>query len=94
MDQGAIRGLLCRRDILLRVSDLGSEIPVKNIMRVDHPVIEKEDSLQLVLEKLDQSPGVSVPVLEGGRMLGLVTADQVLEYLANETGSPLQNSKS
>ena len=94
MDLGVIRGLVCRRDILLRASDLGSDIPIKNIMRVDHPVIEREDSMQLVLEKLDQSPGVSVPVLEGDRMLGLVTADQVLEYLVNETGSPLQNSKS
>lgn len=94
MDQGVIRGLVCRRDILLRASDLGSDIPIKNIMSVDHPVTEREDSMQLVLEKLDQSPGVSVPVLEGDRMLGLVTADQVLEYLVNETGSPLQNSKS
>ncbi|MEE2737336.1 MAG: site-2 protease family protein [Planctomycetota bacterium] len=91
IDQGAIRGLLCRRDILLRVPDLGSDISIKNIMRVDYPVIKREDSMQRVLEKLDQSPGVSVPVLEGDRMLGLVTADQVLEYLANETGSPAQN---
>ena len=91
IDQGAIRGLLCRRDILLRVPDLGSDISIKNIMRVDYPVIKREDSMQRVLEKLDQSPGVSVPVLEGDRMLGLVTADQVLEYLVNETENPAQN---
>ena len=86
--------IFCRevnQDILLRVPDLRSDISIKNIMRVDYPVIKREDSMQRVLEKLDQSPGVSVPVLEGDRMLGLVTADQVLEYLANETGSPAQN---
>jgi CBS domain-containing protein len=51
-------------------------------MTYDIPIIEPHDMIDAVLGQLEASRCPAAPVVEGGRLTGLLTMDAVAEFLS------------
>ncbi len=75
-------GILTRAGLIGGLSKLGPEAPVGAVMIRDFPTAESSEMLENVLGRLQESVVHVVPVVDGGRLVGLVTNDNVSEFLA------------
>jgi len=57
-----------------------SEVTVDQVMTPAAPVyrVHPEDDVMTVLERMDESDVNQVPVVDGGRLLGLITRESLL----------------
>jgi Zn-dependent protease/predicted transcriptional regulator len=81
VDQDRVVGLLLRAELLAALSRLGTEATVGSVMRTDFETATSEEALDAALPRLRTGPG-PMPVLEGERLVGLVTSENVGEFLA------------
>lgn len=72
-----LTGLLTRQELLRGLSRGGSGERVRKVARKNLVIAEPDDMLESVLGKLQFQP--AVPVVSHGELLGLLTADNVLE---------------
>ncbi len=77
----AVQGLLTRNDLLRGLSELGPGGYVAGAMQRQYASAGPEDDLGEVLPQVQAAPGPLL-VLEGGRLLGIVTTDNVQELFA------------
>jgi Zn-dependent protease len=75
-EDGLLAGLLTYQDVQ-RVSRQGVPPTVAHAMRTDFPVIGPHDTLWVALREMTLHHLDSLPVLQQGRMVGLVTLDDI-----------------
>jgi Zn-dependent protease/CBS domain-containing protein len=80
--EGRLVGMLPRGDLLTALARQGETAKVSEIMRRDYPTATPSQSLQEVLEQFQDSDYQALPVLENGKIVGLLTMDAVGELLA------------
>jgi Zn-dependent protease len=69
---------LLRRDDLLKAMNLNRlEMLVSEVMRTDVPPVSLDDSLQAVRTTMAQTHYTTLPVLDKGRLLGLITLNDL-----------------
>lgn len=78
---GIVIGLLGRGDLLRALAQGRAEATVGDVMRRDVPTIEPDDTLGEALSRLRTSGSRALPVVRGGQLLGLITADQIEDVL-------------
>jgi Zn-dependent protease/predicted transcriptional regulator len=78
---GVVVGLLRRDDILAALSRKAQGAPVSSIMRRDFASVEVNDALELALTRLQSSGYQTMPVTSLGHLVGLITADNIAEFL-------------
>jgi CBS domain containing-hemolysin-like protein len=86
--------MLTRTDLVKALPQRGRAAPVADSMR-ECPVAEASEMLETVLGRLQGRHCHTIPVLEHGVLIGLVTMDNVGEFLmihAAETGRPAGRS--
>jgi len=77
LDGGRLVGLLTRPLVVRGLATLGAGAPVSSVaVRVPLP-LDPDDDLEQVLARLQEGP--AIPVVEHGRLVGLLTADNLLE---------------
>jgi Zn-dependent protease/CBS domain-containing protein len=81
VDQERVVGLLLRSDLIAALSRAGKEAAVATVMRTDFETASSEEALDAALPRLRSGAG-PMPVLEGQRLVGLVTSENVGEFLA------------
>jgi Zn-dependent protease/predicted transcriptional regulator len=81
IDQGYVVGMLTRRDLLAALAAGQAYTSVSHCMERDFPMAEAGESLQPVLARMQQSEFDTLPVLENGRLLALLTRENVVEYV-------------
>ncbi len=81
MDDKVVVGLLTRSDILAALSNQSQEISVSRIMRRDFELIEVNEGLEQALVRLQASGYQTMPVTSRGYLVGLVTVDNIGEFL-------------
>ena len=81
VDQDRVVGLLLRSELIAALSRAGTDAAVATVMRTDFETATSEESLDAALPRLRTGPGPK-PVLEGERLVGLVTSENVGEFLA------------
>ncbi len=81
VDQDRVVGLLLRGELIAALSRLGTAASVGSVMRTDFETATSEEALDAALPRLRTGPG-PMPVLEGERLVGLVTSENVGEFLA------------
>jgi Zn-dependent protease len=86
---GRIVGMLTRSDLVKGLSQRGRSAPVAGSLR-ECPTADASEMLEAVLSRLQGRDCHTIPVLERGALVGLVTMDNVGEFLmihAAESGA-------
>ena len=79
-DQGELKGLITLHNIRRVAADHRAEFTTDQVMTPADSVyrVDPEDDVMVVLQKMDESDVNQVPVVEGGRLLGLITRESLL----------------
>ena len=78
---GRIDGILTRSDLVKGLTRGGRSASVTEAMKRDCPTAEASEMLETVLARVLSRDCHTVPVLENGMLVGLVTMDNVGEFL-------------
>ena len=78
---GHIEGILTRSDLVKALSRSGRSAAVADSMKRECPTAEASEMLETVLARLQGRECHTVPVLEHGALIGLITMDNVGEFL-------------
>jgi CBS domain-containing protein len=80
-EDGRLVGVLTRSDLATAIANRGSEARVADVMKRQFVTVEPTDMLQTALAKLQDCECHALPVTHHGRLLGLVTTDNLAEVL-------------
>jgi Zn-dependent protease/CBS domain-containing protein len=78
---GRIEGMLTRSDLVKALARSGRTESVADHMKLECPTAEPSEMLEAVLGRLQGRDCHTLPVLEDGALIGLVTMDNVGEFL-------------
>jgi len=81
VDRGEVIGMLTRSELLAVLRERGEDVPVEKVMRSEFATLEATDPLETALASANVEKGLAMPVLAGGRLSGLVTAENIGEFL-------------
>jgi Zn-dependent protease/CBS domain-containing protein len=81
VSQGRLVGVLKHGDLTTALAQHGLQLRVGDVMRRDVTTVSPRDMLECVYARLQQDQCHTLPVVEGGRLVGLLTADNVTEAL-------------
>jgi Zn-dependent protease len=76
-----VMGILTKGNLLAGLSQYGPEQLVTTVMQREIETAEPNEMLEAVLNRLATSPSRVMPVLQDGRLVGLVTLENLGEYL-------------
>lgn len=74
-------GVLARSDLLASLAKQGQTAPVSEVMRRDFQLVDSFEMLETALRRLQNLECRTLPVMRNGRLVGLVTMDNVGEFL-------------
>jgi Zn-dependent protease/CBS domain-containing protein len=80
-----VLGILTRDDVVKTLARQGSTVRVRDAMRRDVPTVDSHDMLEKALQTLAQSNGRSIPVEHNGQLVGMLTMENVGEFIMIET---------
>jgi Zn-dependent protease/predicted transcriptional regulator len=78
---GRIEGMLTRADLVKGLTRSGRTATVEEAMKRDCPTAEASEMLETVLARIQGGDCHTLPVLENGMLVGLMTMDNVGEFL-------------
>jgi Zn-dependent protease/predicted transcriptional regulator len=85
VEDGRVVGVLTRGDLLIALAQRGQEIPVVDVMRRDFQTVDPSEMLETAFARLQTCECHTLPVVHRGRLVGLVTMDNVGEFVAVQT---------
>ena len=81
VEGGALVGVLTRSDLLRGLSARGMEAPIGELMRRDFQVAAPDEPVEHALARLKATNGQALPVVRGRELLGVLTAENVSEFV-------------
>jgi len=78
---GRIEGMLTRSALLRALRERGEDTPVRDVMTRDFPRAAPGESADVALGRLRASGAHSLPVVQDGQLLGVLTMDNVGEFV-------------
>lgn len=81
VENGALVGMLSRADLVRGLTHHGSGATVATAMRRDFHSAMPDDTPEQALKELATDAGGSLPVIRDGELVGLLTAENVMEFL-------------
>ncbi len=81
MSDGQIVGVLTLRDLQTALGRQGETVAVGEVMRRDVPVVDPHDMMETVFQTLQTTGARIGAVVRDGRVVGLVTPDNVGEFV-------------
>lgn len=78
---GVVMGVLERGDFIAALSRQGQSAPVVGVMRKDVPSVDSHDMVESALTRLQESGAKTLPVMHAGQFVGLITAENITEFL-------------
>jgi Zn-dependent protease len=82
VDGRTVVGILTRSDLLTALARQDQRSPVAQVMRRDFVVADALDMLDLAFQRLQGHECHTIPVVRHGKLLGLLTMDNVGEFLS------------
>lgn len=76
-----VMGILTRANLLSGLSEFGPDQQVASVMDREFDTAQPNEMLESVLARLSMSRNRSMPVMQDGKLAGLVTLDNLGEYL-------------
>jgi Zn-dependent protease len=81
LEDGRVVGVLTRRDILKALPQQGEAVPISRVMRRQFETADSFEMLDVAFGRLQACECHTIPVTHDGRLVGLVTMDNVGEFL-------------
>ena len=81
MSDGELVGVLVREDLMKALAREGMSASVAEVMRTDFETADPGEMLEPAFLRLQSCSCRSVPVVRGGRLVGILTTDNVGEFL-------------
>ena len=81
IDNGALVGMLSRADLVRGLATHGRDGTVISAMRRDFHSSTPDDTPEDAMKELATNGGDALPVLRDGKLVGLLTAENVMEFL-------------
>lgn len=81
LDQESLIGMLLRSDLIATVAKGEIHASVERIMRRDFPVASPVEPLQSAFVRLEQAGAATLPVIDRGSLVGLMTLENTMEYI-------------
>jgi Zn-dependent protease/predicted transcriptional regulator len=85
LQEGRVIGMLLRADMIAALAGGQVHASVQQAMREDFPVASPIEPLQSVLTRLHETHVATVPIVEDGLLVGLITLENVTEYMMVHT---------
>lgn len=74
-------GILTRSDLMVALAQREQSTPVTEVMRRDFRSVQAGEKLEPVFAKLGEDDCRTLPVMQNGQLIGLLTFDNVGEYI-------------
>jgi Zn-dependent protease len=81
LENGRVVGILTRKDLMRQLSEEGRDGPVSHAMKSDFQTAEAGERLDRAFERLQNCEVQTMPVLRNGTLVGILTAENVGEFL-------------
>ena len=81
VERDVVVGVLTRRDLLKVLAERGEHASVGTSMRRDFQLATADEPVEEALARLQESGSHAIPVVRGRRLLGMLTVDNVGEYV-------------
>jgi Zn-dependent protease/CBS domain-containing protein len=81
VENGRVAGILDRDTFISALSKNGQNTPVTEVMHREVPEIDSHDMVETALSRLQESGSKTLPVTHGGRLVGLITSENITEFL-------------
>lgn len=78
---GSVIGILERDTFISALSQRGQGVPVVEVMRHDLPSVDSHEMVETALMRLQEVGAKALPVVHGGQFVGLITAENITEFL-------------
>ena len=78
-------GILTRADLLTALARHGEQSPVADVMQRDFQTADAAEMIDVVFQRLQSCGCHTVPVLRRGQLVGLITMENVGEYISVQT---------
>ncbi|REJ76652.1 MAG: site-2 protease family protein [Planctomycetota bacterium] len=82
VEEGRLVGLLTRADLLRALAENDRNRQVKTVMRTKFATAQPEEPLPAVIPRLQSGDCRSLPVLDRGRIVGIIDLENVGEFIA------------
>ncbi len=87
VDDGQVVGVLTRKDLLAALTRHGPDAPVGEAMQTEFETADASEMLETAFRRLQSCPCRTVPVQRDGELVGLVTMENVGEFVAIQAAS-------
>jgi Zn-dependent protease/CBS domain-containing protein len=81
IDDDRIVGVVTRNDFLAALTQHGENIAISSVMKKDLPEVDSYEMVETVFTRLQESGIPALPVTHAGQLVGIVTAENITEYL-------------
>lgn len=82
VDDGRVVGILVQKDLLAALARQGDDVPVSEVMQSDFESVQASEMLDTAFRRLSERRCSTAPVSSQGRLVGMVTMDNIGEFLA------------
>jgi Zn-dependent protease/CBS domain-containing protein len=81
VEDGQFVGVLTRDDFIKALSQHGQNTPITEVIRRDVPSVDSHEMVEMALMRLQESGAKTLPVMHRGRFVGLITSENITEFL-------------
>jgi len=85
VENGHVVGILDRDTFISALSKNGQNTPVAEVMHREVPEIDSHDMVEMALTRLQESGSKTLPVTHAGKLVGLITSENITEFLMIRT---------
>ncbi len=82
VDDGRVLGILLQKDLIAAISRRGPDITVSEVMQTDFEVVQPSEMLDSAFRRLSERRSSTAPVASRGRLVGMITMDNIGEFIA------------
>ena len=94
VEQRRVIGILTRSDLLLALAEHGQDYPVTATMRREFQTTDYSEMLEAAFQRLQECECHTMPVVQEGRLVGLLTMDNLGEYLMIQAAKKKSDTRS
>lgn len=81
IDNDRVIGVVTRDDFIMALTRHGEGIAISAIMKKDLPEVDSYEMVENALMRIQESGVPALPVTHAGQLVGIVTAENITEYL-------------
>lgn len=80
-DDERVVGVITRDDFLSALTQHGQNIAVSAVMKTNLPEVDSYEMVETALTRIQESGVPALPVTHGGQLVGIITSENITEYL-------------